>query len=105
MKFLVYLLMWLLLEPILQVGGVTVAGLFLVGLVVLGVYLLVRRKDRPVRGPQDHYVDGLQETPQVVYVVSPTQCPLHDEASNGALHPARRPQRNQSGALRWGPNR
>lgn len=104
MKFLVYLLMWLLLEPILQVGGVTVAGLFLVVMFGLGVYMLVRRKDHSRRGPQDYYPQGGQEPGSVVYVVSPTQCPLHDDTGDGALHPARRPQRDQSGTLRWGPD-
>lgn len=105
MKFLVYLLMWLLLEPILQVGGVTVAGLFLVVMFGLGVYMLVRRKDHSGRGPQDYYPQGGHESGPVVYVVSPTQCPLHGDSGEGALHPARRPWRDQSDSLRWGPDR
>lgn len=110
MKFVVYLLMWLLLEPILQVGGVTVGGLFLIAMLGLGVYLLVRRKDRPANGPQDSYYyteDPGPAAPTVVYVVAPTPCPFHDDEDTGpaALHPARHPQRDQFGALRWGLDR
>ncbi|ART74382.1 hypothetical protein BTO20_37830 (plasmid) [Mycobacterium dioxanotrophicus] len=104
MKFVVYLLMWLLLDPIRQVGGVKVAGLFLMGMVGLGVHLLVRRKDHSNSGLQDHYYRDPGDVAPVVYVVAPTQCPLHVDSGTATLHPARQPQRQQSGSLRWGPD-
>ncbi|TDH48135.1 hypothetical protein E2F47_25050 [Mycobacterium eburneum] len=93
MKVLVYLVMWLLLDPILRVAGVAVSGLFLVGMVALGVYLLLRRTDRGTRGPQP-------VVPPQVYVV-PSCCGIHDNQGAGARHPGRQDWIDGT-ALSWG---
>lgn len=54
-KLLVYLLMFLLLEPILRLAGVVASGLYLALLAGLGIALLVRRTDRRRSGPQYGY--------------------------------------------------
>ena len=55
MKTLVYLVMFLLLDPVLRLGGVVVAGLYLLVLVGVGIALLVGRKDRRGNGSQQQY--------------------------------------------------
>lgn len=51
-KLLVYLLMFLLLEPILRWAGVAVSGLYLVLLAGVGIALLVGATNRRRSGPQ-----------------------------------------------------
>ncbi|MBU8817563.1 hypothetical protein KL864_16805 [Mycolicibacterium goodii] len=84
MKVVLYLLMFLLLEPILRVAGVAMAGMFLAFMVALGVYLLVRRTDRAQSGP-----DEGSAAPQV-YVVTQPCCSGHVDRDAAAGHPARR---------------
>lgn len=80
MKVALYLLMLLLLDPIVRVGGVVVAALFLMVMFALGVYLLVRRTDRPRMGPQ--------QPPPVVYVVAPQPWPAPVPRPVPPRHPA-----------------
>ncbi|GAB4984617.1 hypothetical protein MAHJHV58_00160 [Mycobacterium avium subsp. hominissuis] len=97
MKVALYLGMLLLLGPILRVAGVAVSGLFLVVMLALGVYLIMRGKDRSGRAPQP----SLQ--PQVVYVVPVDRWPDRAQSPQGVppavsvdvagLHPARRLER------------
>ena len=52
MKICVYLVMFLLVDPVLRIAGVAVSALYLLGLLVLGVALLVRRKAPSQNAPQ-----------------------------------------------------
>ena len=87
MKAAVYVGMCLLLGPLVPLAGVAVSAVFIVVMLVLGVLLLVGRKE--------HRGDGPQPPPQVVFVMpgmAPWAPPPGPVPTGGgpALHPARR---------------
>lgn len=90
MKVAVYLGMCLLLGPMVPVAGVALSALYIVAMIGVGLYLILRRKDRVESGPEQ------QVAPQVVVVLpggqqwTPTPYPGAGDGQPQAVHPARR---------------
>jgi hypothetical protein len=102
-KVAVYLSMLLLLGPMLRFAGVVISALFLLVMVVVGLYLIFHRKDRAEGGPQQAFA------PPVVVLVAADQWPYPVPAPAQAaaaqqipavedlrsVHPARRPREDR----------
>ncbi|GLE59004.1 hypothetical protein NJBCHELONAE_43150 [Mycobacteroides chelonae] len=95
-KAVIYVLMWLILPNVQKYAGVTAALAFMGFMVILGIVLLVTKKDRSRNEPSPvpQQVPGLPIPPVVHHVVhhvpGPGWPPSAPVESSSAVHPARR---------------